>query len=193
MKPKTHKIKKTPRPVFHVPCFMFRDSGFTLVELVVAMGVFATVVTAVSSIFVSTVGSQRKNVNQQEVLENARYVLETISRSIRQSTITQPAGDATQSTLQLSHPVKGIVVYQLDNNQIKESLQGNPAVALSSTGVVITRLDFIVAGNSAPPSDNNQPRVTIVISLRNTEVKAGTESLINLQTTATPRNLQIQL
>ncbi len=167
------------------------ERGFTLVELIVAVSVFASVITIVSSIFVSTVGSQRKNINQQEILENARYVLETISRSLRQSTIQ--TADGASSSLAITHPVKGLVTYQLDNNQIKESAAGNPAVALSSTGVIVDKLNFIVQGNSLPPSDTNQPRVTIVISLRNSEAKVSSQSLINLQTTVTPRNLQIQL
>lgn len=159
------------------------NKGFTLIELIVAMAVFATVITVVSSIFVSSVGSQRKNVNQQEVLENARYVLETISRSIRQSTVV--TSDSTSSSLSLSHPTKGAVAYTLNNGQILEN-----GTALSSGGITVERLSFIIQGNSA--TDNIQPRVTISISLKDNQAQAGTASAINLQTTVTPRNLQIQ-
>ncbi|MDP3800011.1 MAG: prepilin-type N-terminal cleavage/methylation domain-containing protein [bacterium] len=174
---------------FQFPIFNFQKSkGFTLIELIVAMAVFSTVVTIVSSIFVSTMGSQRKNVNQQEVLENARYVLEIMARSIRQSTVQTT--DGTSSVLAINHPVKGLITYQLDSDQIKESTGVNPALALSSSEVIIDKLSFIVQGNSL--SDNAQPRVVIVVSLRNTEVGANIASSINLQTTVTPRNLQIQ-
>ncbi|MDP3764281.1 MAG: prepilin-type N-terminal cleavage/methylation domain-containing protein [bacterium] len=160
--------------------------GFTLIELIVAMAVFSTVVTIVSSIFVSTVGSQRKNVNQQEVLENARYVLEIMARAIRQSTIQ--TADGTSSVLAINHPTKGLVTYQLDSSQIKESTGVNPSLALSSSEVSIEKLDFIIKGKGA--SDFKQPRVTIIISIKNTEVGVSTASSINLQTTVTPRNLE---
>lgn len=173
----------------HASCFMLRDQGFTLVELVVAIAVFATVVTLVSSIFVSSVGSQRKNINNQDVLDNGRYVLETMGRAIRQGIITQPPSDATQSTIQLNHPTKGVVVYQLDNGQVKETSGGN-TTTLSSSNVTVQKLTFAVQGNSAPPSDTNQPRVTISISIKSTQSTSGTDSIINLQTTVTPRNLQ---
>ena len=164
-----------------------RQEGFTLVELVVAIAVFATVVTVVSSIFVSSVGSQRKNINNQDVLDNARYVLETMSRAVRQSTVV--TGNGTGSTLTINHPTKGVKTYILENNQVKESVGGNVA-ALSSSNVSVQGLTFVVQGNGS--TDNIQPKVTLSISLKSSQGASDTESIANLQTTLTPRNLQIQ-
>lgn len=163
------------------------NKGFTLVELVVAIAVFATVVTVVSSIFVSSVGSQRKNINNQDVLDNARYVLETMSRAVRQSTVV--TGNGTGSTLTINHPTKGVMTYILENNQVKESVGGN-AAALSSSNVSVQGLTFVVQGNGS--TDNIQPKVTLSISLKSSQGASDTESTANLQTTLTPRNLQIQ-
>lgn len=162
-------------------------SGFTLVELIVAIAVFAATVTIASSVFVSSVGSQRKNINQQEVLDNARFVLESMGRAIRQSTVlTCPDQvSCTANSISLNHPVKGAVTYQLTNGQILEN-----GTALSSAGVSVERLDFTVLGNGL--SDNVQPRVVIVVSLKNSSPGSGALNLIDLQTTMTPRNLQIQ-
>ncbi|MBI2454430.1 MAG: prepilin-type N-terminal cleavage/methylation domain-containing protein [Parcubacteria group bacterium] len=188
MKHTTSKKTKTRTlDMSRVSCSRFHDRGFTLVELIVAIAVFATVVTVVSSIFVSSVGSQRKNVNNQDVLDNARYVLETMGRSIRQSVIV--TGNGTGSTLTVNHPTKGVTTYVLDNSQVKESVGGN-TVALSSSNVSVQGLTFIVQGNGS--TDNIQPKVTISISLKNAQGAASTESIANLQTTVTPRNLQIQ-
>ncbi|MFY9493319.1 MAG: type II secretion system protein [Minisyncoccia bacterium] len=162
-------------------------AGFTLVELIVAIAVFAATVTIASSIFVSSVGSQRKNINQQEVLDNARFVLETMGRAIRQSTVLTCPDQAacTADTISLNHPVKGPVTYQLSNGQILES-----GTALSSAGVVVERLSFTILGNSL--TDNSQPRVVISVSLKNSSPTPGVEDSIDLETTVTPRNLQIQ-
>lgn len=161
--------------------FNFQKSeGFTLIELIVAMAVFSTVITIVSSIFVRTVGSQRKNINQQEVLENARYVLEIMGRAIRQSSIQTANG--TSDSLDITHPVKNLITYQLDNGQIKET-SGGITDALTSPEVLVDGLSFIVQGNEL----STKPRVTIVISLNNAQPSANANS-IKLQTTITPRN-----
>lgn len=162
------------------------NEGFTLIELIVAMAVFSTVVTIVSSIFVSTVGSQRKNVNQQEILENSRYVLEIMGRAIRQSTVQTPnTSSSGSSSLIITHHVKGSVTYQLDNGQIKETSSGITD-ALTSADVLVEKLSFIVQGKGA--GDSTQPRVTIIISLSNVQPGVNANS-IKLQTTITPRNL----
>ena len=126
-------------------------------------------------------GSQRKNVNNQEVIDNARFVLESIGRSVRQSQVQSPNG--TSSNLTLNHPIKGIFTYGLNGGQVLES-----GVALSSSNVFVDRLDFTVSGFG---DDQIQPRVTIVISLRISNQPVGGDSSMNLQTTITPSNLDI--
>ncbi len=172
--------------------FKFDKKGFTLVELIVAIAVFSTVIVVVSSIFVSVVGSQRKNINNQDVIDNARFVLESIGRSVRQSQVQSPNG--TSSNLTLNHPIKSIITYSLSSGQVMEKTSADVRpVALSSSNVFVERLDFRVAGvgfNS--PNDQKQSRVTISISLRSTAQPAGVDTTTNLQTTITPRNLEIQ-
>lgn len=158
-------------------------TGFTVVELLVAMAVFSITVVLVTSIFVGVINSQRKNTNTQDILDNGRFILEAIARAVRQSDIGTL--DGVSDTLTISHPVKGAVVYSLSGGQVMEN-----GVALSSSNVVVSRLDFIVAGNSL--TDNTQPRVTISLALRDVNQKPSEQSTINLQTTLTPRNLQIQ-
>ena len=161
------------------------DRGFTIVELLVATAVFSIVVMVVSGVFISAVGSQRKNVNNQEVLDNARFVLEAIGRSVRQSDIT--TADGTSSTLAVNHPVKGAITYSLNavTGQVLEN-----GVGLSASSVFVERLSFVVSGSAA--TDLLQPRVTISLGIRNKNQKPGTDTAVNLQTTVTPRNLQIQ-
>ena len=166
-----------------VPSPKSQDSyGFTLVELLVAISVFSVAIAIVGAIFVSAVSSQRKNINSQEVLDNARFVLESMGRAVRQSDVVSP--DGTSSSLIISHPIKGPISYTLDGNQILEN-----GVPLTSSSIIVDRLKFIVRGNSI--SDKTQPRVAISFSLKN-NVQGSTNNSINIQTTITPRNLQIQ-
>lgn len=162
-------------------------TGFTLIELVVAVAVFASMITVVSSIFINSVSSQRKNIGQQDVLDNARYILENMGRSIRQSFIISPNGSG--SSLIIEHPTEKLINYYLQNNQIMETVEGRP-IALSSNNVYVSRLNFEVSGNDI--GDKTQPRVTISISLRNVSSRSDEQSYINLQTTITPRILQYE-
>lgn len=157
-----------------------QQEGFTLIELIVATAVFATVITVVSSIFINSVGSQRKNINHQEVLDNGRYILENIGRAIRQSTINTQDGSGTSLTI--THPAKGSIFYTLNAGQILEN-----SVALNSASVIVKSLNFLVQNNDL---NNIQPRVTISISLKNAVDVANVSSAIDLQTTITPRNLK---
>jgi len=159
-------------------------AGFTLVELLVAMAVFSVTVVTVSSIFVGSINAQRKNINTQEVLDNGRFILENIGRAIRQSDIVTV--DGSGASLTMIHPTKGTIAYTLSEaNQVTEN-----DVALSANSVFVERLNFVIYGNGT--TDQIQPRVTISLSLRNILQKIGSDANINLQTTVTPRNLQIQ-
>lgn len=57
--------------------------GFTLVEILVAVTIFVSVVAVASSLFVSAIQSQRRNLAYQELLDQTSYVMEYMSRSIR--------------------------------------------------------------------------------------------------------------
>lgn len=164
-------------------------AGFTLIELLVAVAVFSSMIAVVSSIFVSAVGSQRKNIGQQDVLDNARYVLENMGRSIRQSSLTSQ-GNIDGPSLVIEHPTEGQITYEFLNNKIMETVGYGSPVALSSDNVYVSRLNFKVSGNNA--NDKTQPRVTISISLRSTGNKPNEQSDIDLQTTITPRILQLE-
>ena len=84
--------------------------------------------------------------------------------------------------MDITHPVKNLITYQLDNGQIKET-SGGITDALTSPEVLVDGLGFIVQGNEL----STKPRVTIVISLNNAQPSANANS-IKLQTTITPRN-----
>jgi prepilin-type N-terminal cleavage/methylation domain-containing protein len=59
------------------------SKGFTLIEVIVSLGIFSLVLLITSGIFTAFVTSQRRNIGEQEVQENLRFSLELISREIR--------------------------------------------------------------------------------------------------------------
>ncbi len=61
----------------------FSKKGFTLIELIVVIAVLLFVVGAAVGIFVSITQHQRKILSEQELLNQASYVLERMSKAIR--------------------------------------------------------------------------------------------------------------
>lgn len=60
-------------------------SGFTLIEILIAMAAGTTLVLGLYGVYVFTSKLHRTNVNQQELAQNGRIALERMSRDIRQA------------------------------------------------------------------------------------------------------------
>lgn len=62
-------------------------TGFTLVEMLVAISIFAVVATLAASLFSTFANNQNKTKVSQELLNNSQYVLEIISREVKNNEI----------------------------------------------------------------------------------------------------------
>lgn len=161
------------------------SEGFTIVEVLVTSVIFSIIAMGVSSVFVQTLGLQRRGAAAQKIQDNASFVLESMSRDIRVSaTINQESPNCTATTLTITHPVKGTVIYRLNGGVIEKSEGGGSYVAISGSDVDFTRFNFCVVGSLQ--NDNKTPRIAILSTVQN---KSGREILkVNLQTTVSSRD-----
>ncbi len=156
--------------------------GFTLVEVMVASGIFALIVVVVASIYVTVISSQRRTFAVQDALDSSRFALESMARSIRQSSVSSAGG----STLELTgHPDKGNITYILNNGRLEEN--GQP---ITADNVVVETLIFRPQGTGA--TDGEQPRITILMEVRSKNTKETEQHHVPIQTTITPRGLQLE-
>ena len=72
-----------------------KNSGLTLIEVLVAMSIFLMVIAVVINVFVSGSNSQRKVLEFNATQREAGYLMETISRELRMAT----AIDSTQENV----------------------------------------------------------------------------------------------
>jgi prepilin-type N-terminal cleavage/methylation domain-containing protein len=158
-----------------------KNKGFTLMELLVAVAIFSVTITIVSDIYLSTVGSQRKSFGQQDVLDSSRFAIESMARAIRQSTIVS----ATPVSLEINHPDKGTVRYDLNGGRLMET--DSP---LTADNVVVEKLSVLTSGLDG--NDDEQPRVTIGLVIKSKNLKAREQTQMTVQTTITPRKLQLR-
>ncbi len=171
-----------------------KNKGFTLTELLVSVTVFAIAVAAASSLFSAAARAQRKSIETQKVLDNGRYILESVGKTLRMGEIkTATSG----STLQACHPTKGVtdelncrtaatgyklVTYALSSNVVTED-----GVAISSSNVKVNNLYFNITGVGA---GGTQPRVTVVMNIRSLDSTGPMYQVsLDLQTTLSQRNL----
>lgn len=184
--------------------------GFTLLEMLVAVGIFSIIALLASSSAFLFHRLQRKVVNSQNVHDNIRFALDTMAREIRtgdlfcdpsfppaiqcapSSLCTWASGGCTQFSFRESL-VATKIAYKLDT-----SAPGGGAIQKSIDGGVtwqyvtdpertISWLRFYVSGVSDP---QEQERVTIVLEVESAYLaKPGEESKLLLQTTVTKLKL----
>lgn len=72
-------------------------SGFTLIEMIIAIGVFSIMSIAISSAFTSGFSSYSDTRELQRNIESAQYALNTLEKLLRTSTVVSSAGTGLQS------------------------------------------------------------------------------------------------
>ncbi len=60
-----------------------QKNGFSLIEMIIAMGIFTVVISVVAMVFSNSSSYQKRILAGQEVENNARYIAEFISRELR--------------------------------------------------------------------------------------------------------------
>ena len=158
------------------------NKGFTIIEMVVAVGVFAVVITVSLAAFLNVSNIQKRAEALRVINNNLNFSLETMMREIRSGSNYSVGTGGT--SLNIKNASSTDITYRLNNNRIEKSVTAGPYLALTAPEVNITKLLFISRGELA--GDGLQPRVTIVIT-----GSAGEKNVIklNLQTTISQRKL----
>ena len=189
--------------------------GYTLIEVLVAVGIFTILIAAPTGFFVGSLRGQLKTLASQKLLDNTSYTLEYISRSLRMAKKELSADPLTACLLeggtilyghnyQITRGGNGLkfINYKnecqeffLDENdhRLKESKNGAAPVALTAEDLEITSLTglkFKLSGESQ--ADTDQPRVTLFLKIKGARgQKPELQPEIKIQTTISQRNLDV--
>lgn len=155
------------------------NEGFTLVELIVAMGVFVTAITVASGVFIQGMRSERGLTEAIAVNNEMSLTLERIAREIRVGYEFSPSGE------ELSFKTRdGSVVYALSPEG--SILRGGKE--MTGENVQVESLWFSVF-----QEDNNRCspwRVTVSMNVR---ARGSTQKFLPIQTTVSSRTLPADL
>lgn len=160
-----------------------KESGFTVIEAIVATLVFSILMIASAGIFFRAIDLQRRAFAAQKIQENILFVMEAMARDIRVSQICPTSSVCDSDTLSINHPIRGDLIFSLDTGRgVIVKTENAINVDMTSSEVTFSRFQFNVSG--AGP-DCRDPKITIISSLRNT---FGRPITIDLQTTITTRD-----
>lgn len=184
-------------------------TGFTLIEMIVAIGVFMVSVLIIVGSLVSLNNASRKARTERIAMDNLSAAIDSMSRSVRMGTSfhcgcgdpTTP-GDTTFPATPRDCPLNYVfpndtggdqclafkgqsgdqIVFQLANGRIQRSINGAAYLDMTAPEILITNLKFYLRGSA----QGDQPMVSVMMRGK-TGVQAKTATAFNLQTTIVPR------
>ncbi|MBI3420803.1 MAG: prepilin-type N-terminal cleavage/methylation domain-containing protein [Candidatus Sungbacteria bacterium] len=153
-------------------------AGFTLVEMMVAISLFAIIMVVTVDIMLTVLTVQSKTTELQAMQDNARFSLELITKELRTGinhSSETPVCGASGSEIHFT-ATSGERVYYLDaaTKRIMRATQAvtgadqcagranNRFSAFTADGVAVEELTFLVRGNGAGPNDG-QPAITVAL------------------------------
>jgi prepilin-type N-terminal cleavage/methylation domain-containing protein len=196
--------------------FFAQQRGFTLMEMLVAITVFTTLIVTATNIFMLASRSERKVFDMESMQASARFTLEAIAREIRTGLIDYAYYTNRQLMMQTPEKVLALIdseetpikFYESNENNEDRCLDENSRpcllvevgslapVPLSPKGTKVRALNFYISPEQDPfvfdvvsysYLTNTQPSVTVVLSLESAGRRFNEQSSLDLQTTIASR------
>jgi prepilin-type N-terminal cleavage/methylation domain-containing protein len=184
------------------------ESGFSLVEIMVAIGLFAVVMVVSTGSLLALVDANRKSQALHSVMTNLNVALDGMVRAIRMGTYyhcgnvgsrTEPRDCSGGDILLAFEPYGGdpetvsdqwVYWYDAVTKRLYKSEDGGTTgYAITAPEVEIEDMQFYVIGSSV--GDTIQPKVVIVIDGTAGSEKVRTRTTFNIQATASQRVLDL--
>lgn len=189
-----------------------KKSGFSLIEMIISIGIFAFAVVTISTMLLSVKMAQFKAAAIQDVVDNVRFALEAVTKELRTGTNYQVVSCDGVANTQInfvnqeyqklayafytpSGSTGGIykIVPDVSGNLNCTNISGadHTSSALTSPEVYIDSLPIRTIGLSEQTRDG-QPMIIISFKSRSVAPQLQAYTTMNLQTTVTSRIRQVQ-
>jgi prepilin-type N-terminal cleavage/methylation domain-containing protein len=178
-----------------------RQSGFTLIETLVAMSVFSILIVIVTGIYLNVNNLQKNTASFQRLQNEGRYITEKIAQEFRAREL-----DVVTTFNGVTNPLDAVVFYEDEFDETVEIYYDNgvirggeviPSLAYNSNGAV----DYLNSVNTEvvgvrfyvwpsvdnpwgfAPATNIQPRLTFWLKIKNRGVAEKYRKELTIQTT----------
>ena len=168
--------------------------GFTVIESIVAVSVFALTVTSVIGSFIAIIRIDEKSRGIRVVAQNVRFVSEYLTREIRNGYVRYSAYGAS-----VAQPGPVTVLYLNDHTGTPIDItlsggklrltRGGSTTDLTGNDVVVSSFAvWIFPATNPYPVGSVQPRVTFTFTIRsNISIRPTDQTTIQYETSASPR------
>ncbi|KPJ71820.1 hypothetical protein AMJ50_00720 [Parcubacteria bacterium DG_74_3] len=170
---------------------MTKNKSFTLMEILVYIGVLSVIIVAISSFFLWAIRSNTKTRVTRETLDNSRRSMEIIIYEIKEAqSVYTPTSSSSQLSLETTHYLPqgekiSYIDFYLCGTQLCLKKESQSPIALTSERVEVKNLFFTqVATTSTLPSI----RVSLTIDYKNPSNLPEYQASVNLSSTASLRN-----
>ena len=171
--------------------------GFTLIELIVGISIFISIMTISMGSIISVFNANRKSRSLKTVLTNLNLTVESMSKEIRfgknyhcgsSGTITDPQNCISGDTFMSFLSQEGVqTTYRLNGTMVEKKLGSDDYVAVTAPEIVIDSFTFYTLGATA--GTTLQPKVIIRIQSHSGSNKG--QSNFTLETLVSQRTLKI--
>lgn len=180
-----------------------RKNGFTLIEIVIGVAVFAILATVFIGLLVDSIKSQQKALASQELIDSISYNLEYISRAVRMakkelsdSPVCLSARGLNYEQTRDGNGLKFInydgvcqeIFLDTEEGRLYESRDGGQALPLTPSSFQVNSFQLGPSDSWGQEEPVEQPRVTIVMEVEKREYG----STVSIQTTISQRNLNVR-
>lgn len=179
-------------------------NGFTLIELMVAMFVFALVMVTVSMVFVNFFNAYKKIRVAQSNAESVQYALNLMAKTLRTSSIISPSSANSTSPVIVTYDYsQGVCVkYEIVSNELRakkvSALENQKNNCVNLVGVTSSADKFVggyIGGGSfysTPSSPSTAGMVTVSLDVCSASGCSGNlNNRVRLQTTVSLRDYKI--
>ena len=179
--------------ILNVKCYALGVTrrGFTLIEIVVAIGIFSIASVIISAVYLNANNLHQHTAVFQRLQNDGRYMVEKITREVRAREIKYPVEALQpQAYLDFLKDEAGEEVsikLAADGENLEYSVNGVLANLNADDVEIVDVKFFIIPGQEniwgSEPLTNKQPRVTLFLKLKNKAANPKFQKDIAIQTT----------
>lgn len=154
-----------------------KQNGYTLLELIVAMGIMGLLVISATALFFSSIRGGGKVDVTTEVKQNGQFALNTMEQLVRNSVGLAACSPSPQTSLTVTARDGAQLTFSCEDLGLETAHIASNSARLTSTSVVVTDCSFVCQPSSGSFA---APLVTMSFRLR----QAGTGGAVAESATA---------
>jgi prepilin-type N-terminal cleavage/methylation domain-containing protein len=141
------------------------NRGYTLLELIVSVGIFSVIMLAIAAAYLSLIAIDRESRAINDSVTNLSFAVDSMGREIRTGKdykCNKTGSNCTNGgdSLRFTDSEGRQVDYELQNGQLKTTIAGSAAYS-TDPRITISKLTFYVRGVGV--GDGVQPQVTVTM------------------------------